>query len=142
MSSKTPTIQGWQDQSHPHPTLCALHTQLEPQHPQGMMDMKRASGKCSQREDELLAWVSQRQNLLLFTSGQENTQQVEKPITHRLSGWAWSKKGPEYFTQAPRGNHWNKTVSPPSPGGQGRAGNTLHGMGTAAQTPILDGMCS
>lgn len=112
MSPKPPALQGWQDQSHPHPTLC-----VSPPHPAGATASSSGDdghGKGfrkmqSQRKDELLACVPRRQNLLLFTSVQKNTQQVEKPIPHRLSAWAWSNKGPEYFTQAPRENHRNKT---------------------------------
>lgn len=93
----------------------------------------------SQRKDELLAWVPQGQNLLLFTSGQENTQQVKKQSHTGFQPGLGQTKALNISASSQRKPLEQNPVLP-SQGG--RAGNNLHGMDTAAQTPSLDVMCS
>lgn len=95
-------------------TLCLLFysTQLEPQHPRGIMDMKRVLGKCRQRKDELLAQVPGRQNLLLFSSGQENIQQVENQPHTGFEPGLGQTKALNISPGLPGEKYWNKTLCP------------------------------
>lgn len=111
--------------------------QPKSRHPHGMMDVKWVLGRRRGR-------VPWRQNLPSFTSGQENTQQVEKPwleapSSRRLFSPVLAKK-PEYFTQAPEKKKYTETTPcAPTPG---RAEEPPHVMVTAPQAPLPHGTCS